>query len=305
MRRHGLGSELLILGADEPQRAETCFSGSPLFLMRIAVVAIIKDGARYVPEWVAHHLELGVEKFYVFDDNSSDNLRVICNQLHGVQWHPATKTRERETLQLDVYNEALAIARNEGFDWILPLDIDEFVRLKQHATFQEMFAEHFHGASQVCMNWRIFGSNDEKFDDPTRLVLDRFTGSSYPEFYRNKICKSLAKVSDVVYLHMHIHKVTGFSLNGSGGGANQTMRDEIDGFYGKYVEVNHYCIRSVQEFLEKQRRGYPEHAWHLNVPIPNGYFEKNDRNDVHFKFPQHVIQKIKDKIKLWLSISYP
>ncbi|MGH9232652.1 MAG: glycosyltransferase family 2 protein [Acidimicrobiales bacterium] len=38
----------------------------------------VKDEARFLPEWVAHHLNVGVEHVYVYDNNSSDDIeRVI------------------------------------------------------------------------------------------------------------------------------------------------------------------------------------------------------------------------------------
>ena len=38
----------------------------------------VKDEARFLPEWLAHHLNVGVEHVYVYDNNSSDDIeRVI------------------------------------------------------------------------------------------------------------------------------------------------------------------------------------------------------------------------------------
>ena len=43
-------------------------AGAPRY--RLAAMIRAKDEARFLPEWLAHHLELGVEHVWVYDNNS-------------------------------------------------------------------------------------------------------------------------------------------------------------------------------------------------------------------------------------------
>ena len=48
-----------------------------LFLYDLAVVAILKNEARYIKEWLDYHLLAGVDHFYLYDNASSDNYNEI------------------------------------------------------------------------------------------------------------------------------------------------------------------------------------------------------------------------------------
>ena len=44
-----------------------------LFLYDLAVVAIFKEEGRYLKEWLDYHLLAGVEHFYLYNNDSSDD----------------------------------------------------------------------------------------------------------------------------------------------------------------------------------------------------------------------------------------
>ena len=44
-----------------------------LFLYDLAIVAIMKNEGRYLKEWLDYHLLAGVEHFYLYDNDSTDN----------------------------------------------------------------------------------------------------------------------------------------------------------------------------------------------------------------------------------------
>jgi glycosyltransferase involved in cell wall biosynthesis len=46
----------------------------------IAFCAIIKNEARYLDEWLAYHYLIGVEHFYITDDNSTDNIKSVLQK---------------------------------------------------------------------------------------------------------------------------------------------------------------------------------------------------------------------------------
>ena len=48
-----------------------------LFLHDLAVVAIFKDEAPYLKEWLDYHLAAGVDHFYLYNNESSDDYKKI------------------------------------------------------------------------------------------------------------------------------------------------------------------------------------------------------------------------------------
>ena len=49
-----------------------------LFLHDLAVVAILKNEGHYLKEWLDYHLLAGVNHFYLYDNESSDNQREVA-----------------------------------------------------------------------------------------------------------------------------------------------------------------------------------------------------------------------------------
>ena len=47
---------------------------SPAPRRRLTAMVRVKDEARFLPEWLAHHVTLGVEHVVVYDNNSTDDL---------------------------------------------------------------------------------------------------------------------------------------------------------------------------------------------------------------------------------------
>ena len=51
----------------------------------LAAAVRVKDEARFLPEWIVHHLNLGIEHFYIYDNDSTDGTReAIAPFIHGI-----------------------------------------------------------------------------------------------------------------------------------------------------------------------------------------------------------------------------
>ena len=91
--------------------------------MTLAVGAIFRNEARYLPEWIGFHLRQGVERFYLYENNSSDDWEAALApfgdvvELHRFPRHPG---------QLAAYADCLDQHRRDT-RWIAFIDIDEFL----------------------------------------------------------------------------------------------------------------------------------------------------------------------------------
>lgn len=77
-----------------------------LFLHDLAVVAILKNEAPYLREWLDYHLLAGVNHFYLYDNDSPDNQREVAApyvKAGLVDWFNAPG----KAMQYAVYNEAV------------------------------------------------------------------------------------------------------------------------------------------------------------------------------------------------------
>ena len=77
-----------------------------LFLHDLAVVAILKNEGHYLKEWLDYHLLAGVDHFYLYDNDSTDNQAEVAKpyvEAGLVDYFPAPG----KSMQHIVYTEAV------------------------------------------------------------------------------------------------------------------------------------------------------------------------------------------------------
>ena len=96
-----------------------------LFLYDLAVVAIFKNEGRYLKEWLDYHLLAGVEHFYLYTNDSTDNYKEVLAPY--IEKNLVTLTDVPGKLMMyPAYNDAIDKYR---FDcrYMAFIDLDEFV----------------------------------------------------------------------------------------------------------------------------------------------------------------------------------
>lgn len=64
--------------APKPQEGDVCsFSPATTAPYKLSVCTMIYNEARYIEEWLAYHLLLKVDHFYIYNDGSSDNITEV------------------------------------------------------------------------------------------------------------------------------------------------------------------------------------------------------------------------------------
>lgn len=148
-----------------------------LFLYDLAVVAILKNEGSYLKEWLDYHLLAGVDHFYLYDNDSSDNYNEIIAP-YVEAGLVTTKIFPGSSMQFAAYDDAVL---NYRFHcrYMAFIDLDEFIFPKNTsdeitATLDEIL-KNFPEASGVAINWQLFGSNGHDKADYTRGALEKFT----------------------------------------------------------------------------------------------------------------------------------
>jgi hypothetical protein len=136
----------------------------------LVIVAIFRNEAPYLPEWLEYHLVVGVEKFFLFDNDSDDGPEsVLCPYIRDglvnyTKWSGKAQ-------QLPVYNFALLKLRPVAF-WVAFVDIDEFIIPVSRPTVSELLRE-FKNFSSITVYWMVYGSGGQ-LNKTEGLVTERF-----------------------------------------------------------------------------------------------------------------------------------
>lgn len=122
----------------------------------LSICAIFKNEARFLDEWLHFHRGVGVEHFYLYDNDSADDFEPVLNPWisMGVVTHHSIPGPAR---QLRAYAHCLKEHGGES-RWIAFIDLDEFLFATDFASLPQILAsfERFPG---VGINGLGFGSN--------------------------------------------------------------------------------------------------------------------------------------------------
>jgi len=265
--------------------------------MRITSITPVKDEAPFLLEWVAYHHLIGVNDIIVFSNDCTDGTNLMLERLDelGLVRHltnPSVYTeRPKHHLQVIKYiNTWDRLARS---DWVVSLDVDEFIVVN---AGQGMLANLFEAAGEanlISMSQHNFGCGGvEQFED--RLQIDQFRyawdqESPYNGRTNRRGTKTLTHRSagarawhnhSPVFHRQKVGQVR--PVNGSGAQIEVDLTRDVKALgapdYGfGLVQLNHYALRSMEAFLLKKARG---NANHETRSADLTYWRRYDHNDL-------------------------
>jgi hypothetical protein len=237
-----------------------------------AICAIAKNEGRYLPEWIEFHHALGCEKFYLYDNESEDNTKAILQPYitSGLVEYNFIAGKQK---QMKAYDDCLKRYRFDA-RWIAFIDLDEFIVPMKNETIPD-FLREYEDFAAIEINWLCYGSGGQQ-KRTDGLVIDRFRAHSLFDFRHNRTVKSIVNPRKTISL-IGAHEVVCFS--GKIGDTNQEIvrKDywERPPLHDK-IRINHYIVKSHEEFLEKRMRG-DAHKLKLHSLT---FFDKYDRNEI-------------------------
>lgn len=239
----------------------------------LAVCAIAKNEGPYMKEWIDWHKGQGVEKFYIYDNESTDCTKEVLAPYieSGTVDYTYFPGRRK---QLAAYDDCIERHR---FDtrWLAVIDLDEFIVPVKDGSIPE-FLRRMEKFSSVEINWLCYGSGGAKKKAPGG-VMERFRRHSIPTHRLNTHVKSIIdprRVCTMTGCH-EAARLYGKSADSHGnilkkGFGDRTPQQDV-------IRINHYAVRSLEEFQEKRLRG---RASGRKRSIDLEYFEQYDLNDI-------------------------
>lgn len=225
------------------------------FKYQLAVVAIMKNEAPYLQEWIDYHLLAGVDHFYLYDNGSTDHTREILHPYirRGIvdffDW-PGKKK------QVPAYNDAVKRYRF-ACHYMSFLDCDEFI-LPLHGedipSLTSRLLQADPEAAGLAVNWRMFGSSG-LVKKPAGGVLDNFIQRAVDGYESNHHIKTIAnprRVQSLVNSHFAFYFGKGYAVSEQG--------EPVENYWNpvdklEYICVNHYFTKSKEEWIKRRSLG--------------------------------------------------
>ena len=255
---------------------------------RIVVVTTMKDEGPYILDWVAHYKSIGATDIVVFTNDCTDPTDHILRSLNrmGVIEHRFSRVMRRGP-----HKSALMWAEYEPTvrqaEWLLVVDVDEFLQIKTGDGTLPGLVDAHPDVDAISVVWRIFGNAGvEHIGDapvPVEFTMAQ-AAQGGPEDVR--FFKTLFR-NNGKFSRMGVHRPF---LTDDVDGVNWILADgtliaqerqsgalHVGGHYAyDSAQLNHYALRSIDGFINKQQRG---RANHFTSNIGQSYWNRFDLNE--------------------------
>jgi hypothetical protein len=226
----------------------------------ISIATVFQNEAPYLKEWIEFHKLIGVEHFYLYNNNSEDHFLEILEPYieSGVvelfDWKERPKTREEwHLIQRKALLDAILRAQNVS-KWVAFIDADEFIFPVEDKTLPQ-FLKNFEEYPAVAANWQVFGTSHINHLKKNRLMIEQLTKKAYPKNSCNALVKSIVQVNfiDTEKLITDWNGVHTYPLKGGLFTVNaykQPIKDRIKDFAFplEKIRIHHYKFRDESFF---------------------------------------------------------
>ena len=220
----------------------------------LAVCAIYKDEASYMHEWIEFHRLVGVEHFYLYDNNSTDDHREVLAP-YIERGEVTLRDWPMETRQPQAYQDCVE-RHAQHARWIAFIDLDEFLFSPTGRPLPEVLRRYERWPG-VGVNWAVFGSSGHA-TRPAGPVTESYVVRLWtPE---NRTIKTIAdpvRVAGCPGVHRFQYTELGTVDENEypiwGGQTKSESRSVL--------QINHYMTKSLEEYRLRSQRPRP-------VPAP-------------------------------------
>jgi hypothetical protein len=258
----------------------------------LSIVAILKNEGSYVREWIEYYRLLGATKFYLYDNDSQDNVKEVISDYidAGIVVYKYFPGKYRQNIAYtDAVNNYASKTR-----FMAVVDLDEFiVPTDDKLTLTDVLKNVVRlkpYAAGVAVPWLMYGSSHHK-KRPQGLVIDNYLYRAADSFMLNiKTVFNPRLANGYNNPHYPIYKYGAFSINENG----SIVIGKYDNDKScKQIRINHYFTKSEEEFRAKVTRGTADK--YLERSFDN--FVQWDRNDIYDGIMLRYSERVKRNVQ--------
>ena len=245
--------------------------------MRFLAVLTVRNEAAFLLEWLAHHQAVGFTDFLVFSNDCTDGTDKILDHLDdlGLLTHVRNDGPHTGGVQWTALKSADKHPLVKKADWILPLDVDEFVNIHVGDHTLTALTQALPDATAIPLTWRLFGcAGQVRYRDTP--VTETFTKAAPDVLFwpwRASMFKTLYR-NDKTYKKLGVHRPRNPDdkkldrarwFDGSGRELDEKFKTKrIFSNFGrdnyKLVQLNHYPLGAMESYVMKAHRGRAVHG---------------------------------------------
>lgn len=237
----------------------------------LAILTVRNEGA-FLLEWLAHHRAVGFTDFLVYSNDCDDGTGIMLDRLDamGVITHIHNDGPHDRGVQWAALKHADKHPQVKAADWIVPLDIDEFVNIQAGDHTLNALLAALPDATAITLTWRFFGNAGIiRYQD--KLICEQFVQAAPAVMYwpwRASMFKTLFR-NDGTYRKLGVHRPKSPVekcldqarwFDGHGRELDERIkRNRLFSPFGRdnygLVQLNHYALGAMESYVLKRDRG--------------------------------------------------
>lgn len=256
---------------------------------KFAIMAIFKNEEEYMEEWLNHHIEQGVDKFYLYcNDSEKKKYNYLNNYEYEkkiilIDWTDK-QNKGRNTIQRQAYLDCIQKYGHE-YHYIMMLDLDEFIINinKNNTVIDYLNSLKISETKAIKIPRYDFGSNGH-INKPEGKVMDNY--KKHEEIY-----SSFKTIANSIYINKKkffysVHDFNyldrkGIIYNSFLSKKNPINKNKRGNKNETPLIINHYNTKSHEEYFKRVK------IWENGGVNPFQYrknceeeFKKRDINEI-------------------------
>lgn len=194
----------------------------------LAVLAIMKNEALNVDEWIDHYIWQGADHLFIIDNGSTDDTVARIKASKHLSRITLLSRPERHRQGYHYRRVFLSERIKRRFQWLMVADADEFWFAKQAANLPDALG-HFANFDVIYARWSQFGSPGQKAHPAS---LRRNLVMRQAALGPHQATKWIVRTSAIGRNALFIHKIRGAC-------SSRTVTDT------DHFQLNHYMTQSL------------------------------------------------------------
>ncbi|CUH85569.1 glycosyltransferase family 2 protein [Thalassovita mediterranea] len=245
--------------------------------MRALAVLTVRNEGAFLLEWLAHHRMVGFTDFLVFSNDCQDGTDLMLDRLQDMG--QLTHVRNdgpygKGGIQFTAYKLAEKHPLMQTADWVMTLDVDEFVNIHVGDHTLSALLDALPDATAIPLTWRLFGNAGQArfVDAPVTQTFFRAAPVVMYWPWRASMFKTLYR-NDGSYGKLGVHRPRQPDpdrlqdqrwFDGEGRELPPKFaRSQIFSPFGRsnyaLAQLNHYPLGAMESYVLKSDRGRAVH----------------------------------------------
>lgn len=245
-------------------------------MIRATAVLCLRDEGAFLLDWLAHHRVVGFSHVVICTNDCSDGTDRIADRLEalgGVTHLRNDGPYDRGGIQFTALKRAGKLKPVRQADWLMALDIDEYVNIHAGGHRLTDLIAALPEASAITLTWRLFGNAGELGyrDAPVTQVFTRAAPAVMHWPWRAQMFKTLYR-NDGSFRQLGVHRPRGLREGRQVAwrdceGRALDLQDHDRRVFSplgqrntRLAQLNHYALGAMESFVLKSARGRAVHS---------------------------------------------